>query len=158
MAEISMDAVRGQMLAVLKEAFEGPSQSWSYFTDHGVDGGLLGTLSGLNAARASRLWGGSSIAAHTHHAAFGLAASSAWIRGDRASRDWRESWQVSTVDDAAWAHLFEQLRHGYTDLRQAIESHAFSSVESVGGAVGAIAHAAYHLGAIRQKVAASRNA
>jgi hypothetical protein len=60
------------------------------------------------------------------------------------------------VDDAAWASLQEQLRRGYEDLRQAIPAHAASRVEAMGGAIGAIAHVAYHLGAIRQKVACSR--
>lgn len=60
------------------------------------------------------------------------------------------------MDDAAWARLQEELRSRYRDLREAFKSHAAGSVESLGATVGTIAHAAYHLGAIRQKVAASR--
>lgn len=150
-----MDVVIGQLVDVLREAFEGPPERWSYFTDTGADGGLLGTLAKLTAPEASRLWGGTSIAAHVHHVTFGLAASSAWIRGDRSPRDWQESWRISAVDDAAWSRMLDELRSGYKDLRQAIESHALSSVEAMGGAIGAIAHVAYHLGAIRQKVAYS---
>jgi hypothetical protein len=35
MAEIGMDVVLGQILGVLEEAFDGPRQRWSYFTDSG---------------------------------------------------------------------------------------------------------------------------
>jgi hypothetical protein len=140
MAGISMDVVIGQLVGVLREGFEG----------------LLGTLARLTAAEASRPVGGSSVAAHAHHVVFGLAASAAWVRGDRSPSNWQESWGAGTVDDAAWARLQEQLRGGYQELRQAIESHAASSLEAMGGAVGALTHVAYHLGAIRQKIAFGR--
>jgi hypothetical protein len=148
-----MDPVTGQLMAVLQEGFEGPRDRWSYFTDHGVDAGLFGTLARITPVDASRLAGGTSIAAHVHHLTFGLHASSAWIRGERASRDWHESWRVVTVDPAAWEEMLADLRRGYDDLKQAIEGHAASSVDATGGAIGAVAHLAYHLGAIRQKVA-----
>jgi hypothetical protein len=154
--EISTETVIGQLRAVLKEGFEGPKNQWSYFTEAEPESGLFGTLAKLSAAEASRPWGGTTIAAHTHHVAFGLEASSAWIQGDREPRDWPASWSVTTVDDAAWASLQEELRSRYQDLREAFKSHAADSIESLGAAVGAIAHVAYHLGAIRQKVAASR--
>lgn len=156
MPTVSTDVAIEQLLAVLSEAFEGPKQSWSYFTDKGAESGLLGALSHLNAAGASKVWGGTTIAAHAHHVRFGLAASAAWIAGDRSSRDWQQSWSVSTVDEAAWKALREQLRTGHEDLRKTIAAHAAENVESIGGALAAVAHAAYHLGAIRQKIAAGR--
>lgn len=152
MAEISMDAVIEQLLGVLDEAFAGPPEAWSYFTDNSPDAGLLGTLATLSAAEASRPWGGTTIAAHVNHILFGLAASSAWIRGDRDPRNWQESWRVRAVDDAAWSRMLEELRRAYEDLRQAIQTHSSSSVEAMGEAIGAIAHVGYHLGAIRQKI------
>jgi hypothetical protein len=60
------------------------------------------------------------------------------------------------VDEPAWRRLREELRGRYGSLRNAIESHSRENLEAFGGAVGALAHAAYHLGAIRQKVAWSR--
>jgi hypothetical protein len=156
MPTISTDAAIEQLLAVLAEAFEGPQQKWSYFTDQGAESGLFGTLVALNATTASRVWGGTTIAAHVHHAAFGLAASASWIAGDRSSRDWQESWRVITVTDAEWRSLQGRLRDNYDRLRKAIASHASANEESIGGAIGAVAHAAYHLGAIRQKAALSR--
>ncbi len=111
---------------------------------------------GMNAAAASRVWGGTSIAAHARHVSIALDAAADWIRGDHSLRNWPESWSVSTVDDSAWHRLQEQLRSRYEELRRAIRSHAAFSGESLGTSIGAVAHAAYHLGAIRQKVAASR--
>ena len=158
MPTISTDGVIKQLLAVLAEAFDGPAQEWSYFTDRGAESGLLGTLMHLSAADASHIWSGSTIAAHANHLRFALAASAAWIAGDRTSRDWSESWSMSVVDEKAWRRLQEEIRSGHRDLRRAIESHAASGTEAMGGALAAAAHSAYHLGAIRQKVVAARSA
>jgi hypothetical protein len=146
-----------QLRGVLKEAFEGPQASWSYFVDSRAGTGMFGTIEALGAAQASQPSGAgdSTIAAHVHHVCFALAEASAWIRGDHDPRDWSESWRVKTVDDQAWAELRARLRREYEDLLRAIESHALSSETAFGGAVGVIAHVGYHLGAIRQKVASS---
>lgn len=152
---VSSVEVTGQLVAVLKEALDGAEQ-WSYFTDHGEDAGLIGTLTKLSAAEASESIGGTSIASHVHHTVFGFRASTAWIKGDRSNRDWQESWRISVVDSAGWQRLQEELRRSYQDLRQAIEQHAETDVLALGGAIGAIAHVAYHLGAIKQKIAFGR--
>lgn len=156
MPEISTELVIGQLLAVLREGFEGPPERWSYFTDQGPEAGLFGSLGKLDAAAASRSTGGSTIAAHVHHLVFSLDASSSWIRGERIRRNWKESWAVSEVDEEEWRRLTERLRAGYQELRQTMETHSVDSLEAFGGAVGAVAHAAYHLGAIRQKVLVGR--
>jgi hypothetical protein len=155
MAEVTVHEAIGQLLAVLREAFEG-AERWSYFTDHGADAGLFGTLAKVTAAAASEPRAGSSIAAHAHHVLFSLDASAAWIRGDRSPKDWPSSWAVRMVDDAGWARLQEQIRGKYEDLRRVIEAHSASGVEALGGTVGVVAHMAYHLGAIRQKAALGR--
>lgn len=157
MPEITPNIVIGQLLAVLREALEGPPERWSYFTNNRPDAGMFGTLAPINAADASRPLAGTSIAAHTHHVMWGMGATSAWIRGDRSRRNWKESWQVSTVDETAWKRLLDDLRQRYEELRQTTASHAMSGEEAFGGAIAAIAHVAYHLGAIRQKLAALRS-
>ena len=87
-----------------------------------------------------------------YHTVFAMDASAGWIRGDRARLDWKSSWSVKEVDPAAWTALNARLRASYKALRSAIEDKGRVSEESIGGAVGAAAHAAYHLGAIRQKL------
>jgi hypothetical protein len=156
MAAVTLDTAVEQLLAVLGEGFEGPPEKWSYFVDNDATAGYSGTLAKVSAAEASHPIGGSTIAAHVHHMIFALEASSAWIRGDRASRNWGESWRGTTVSEKEWAELRAKLQAGYADLGRAIASHARESEEAIGGAIGALAHAAYHLGAIRQKIVCAR--
>lgn len=155
MAAVSTDTAIEQLLAVLSEAFDGPKESWSYFTDSGAQAGFFGSLVGVSAGDASRTWGGTTLAAHVRHVEFSVGASAAWIRGDRSSKNWSESWSVSVVDDAAWKRLQQGLRSAYADLCEAIRARGAADVESLGGVVAAVAHCAYHLGAVRQKLAAS---
>jgi hypothetical protein len=155
MAEIrTSDAVR-QLVTVLREAFEGPQADWTYFIDNKPGAGVLGTLERLSPEQASKAMGaaGTTIAGHAHHVAFAAAAASAYIRGDRSNVDWDQSWTVKAVDGAQWSALRQRLRRDYEELVRAVESSALASDEAFGGAVGAVAHAAYHLGAIRQKAA-----
>jgi len=152
--QLPITDVVGQLAAVLREGFEGPPGSSSYFTDSRRNTGLFGTLDPITAEQASTPFAGSTIVAHVHHLVFSLEASSAWIRGDHSLRDWGSSWRVSKADDAGWAKLRDNLRRGHADLQKAIDEHAADGVDAVGGAVAVVAHVAYHLGAIRQKTAA----
>ena len=140
-----------QLLAVLAEGFEGPKHDLTYFLDSGPDAGLRNTLAALSAEEASRERGGNSVAAHAHHILFSFEAFGAWIRGDRNLRDWSQSWSVSTVDDASWRKLQEDLGREYTSLREAVRG--AEGDDALRGAVAAVTHLAYHIGAIRQKLA-----
>ena len=145
-----------QLLSVLAEGFEGPRQSLTYFLDTGPDAGLRNTLAGLSAAEASKAWGGNSVAAQAHHVLFSFEAFGAFVRGDRNSRDWNESWRVSEVGEAQWKKLQEDLEREYRSLREAIR--AAEGDETIRGALAAVTHLAYHIGAIRQKLVALRGA
>jgi hypothetical protein len=164
MAEVRMPEsigaglLREQLLAVLRETLEGPAESWSYFIDARPDAALFGALAGLSAADASQPWAGTTIAAHAHHVAFGMADATRWIEGDHTLQDWAESWRVSSVSEPEWARLQARLRDEYARLRDAIASRGTSSEPALAGALGAIAHLVYHLGAIQQKRAALRAA
>ena len=139
---------------LLGEAYEGaPSQSW--FSDHGANSGLFATLTSISATDASRtlVSGGSSIAGHIHHLRWSLAMSNALMRGEQPSRDWAESWTVSSVDDAAWLELQQALRLEYETLQTQLEQGFDPSNPMMTTAgIAFVAHAAYHLGAIRQMV------
>jgi len=82
-----------------------------------------------------------------------LALSTRGLRGESASRDRRQSWTVHVVDEAAWAALRTGLRRAYESLLVAVETHPAWDEDALGVAIGAIAHTAYHLGAIRQRLA-----
>ncbi len=147
-------AVR-QLVAVLQEAFEGTNRGWSYFTD-GPPAGFVGSLESLSAEEASQPVAGSSVAAHVYHVNFAMDAYRDWIRGDRTRRDWAESWRVQTVDAEGWQRLLQDMRRAHLELREAIQVGATSSEEAFGAAVASVAHCAYHLGAVRQKLAVFR--
>ena len=157
MARIEIDGAVHQILAVLKETFEGAAEDWTYFTDHGSDISYSQMLPKINAADASRKIGGTTIASHVHHIVFSLNEASSFIQGDTSPRDWKQSWQVDTVDESSWSALLNNLGKGYSDLQKAIQTNATDSIESFGAVAGFLAHSAYHLGAIRQKVWLLRN-
>ena len=151
------DTATRQLYAALREGFEGPKESVSYYLDGGPDAGLRRTLASLSAEEASRDLGGNSVAAHAHHILFSFDAFGAYIAGDPTQRDWNESWAVNTVDAAQWEALQTKLADRYTALRVQLKTLP-DDPKAVGAAVAAVAHLAYHIGAIRQKIVASRAA
>jgi hypothetical protein len=96
--------------------------------------------------------GGSSVAQHVKHAAFSARASASFLRGEQLTHDWDSSWQIGALDEAAWQTLQQELYAALAELRTAVAAHAGDSAQSASEAVGAAAHQAYHLGAIRQKL------
>jgi hypothetical protein len=143
---------------MLREAFEGPPGPWTYFTDTAAGTGVFGTVAELSATQASQPGGPgrTTIAGHIHHISASLALTTRELRGESVSRDRTHSWTVSVVDDAAWDALRAELRREYESLWVAVEMRAVWDEDTVGTAFGALAHTAYHLGAIRQRLAPSR--
>ena len=144
----------GLMTRLLREAFVGPPGPWTYFTDTTPGTGLLGTIGELTANEVSVPGGPgrTTIAGHVHHVGSSLELTRKELRGEPSSRDRSQSWTVSGVDDAAWTALRERVTHEYEKLLAAIMAHSDWDEEAVGVAMGAVAHAAYHLGAIRQRL------
>jgi len=143
------------LIRMLREAFEGPPGPWTYFTDTSPGTGAFGTINGLSAIQASEPGGPgrTTIAGHVNHLSSSLALSTLGLRGQPTSRDRARSWTVTTVDDRGWADLQTRLRREYDSLVVAVETHAVWDEDALGAAFGAIAHTAYHLGAIRQRLA-----
>lgn len=56
-------------------------KAWSYYADNSPEAGIFGIIAKVTAREASATIGGTSIAAHVHHAAFALDASAAWMSG-----------------------------------------------------------------------------
>jgi hypothetical protein len=145
----------GLLTRMLREAFEGPPGPWTYFIDTSRGTGVFGTIDGLSPVEASQVGGpaGSTIAGHVHHLSSSLALSTGALRGESTTRDRSRTWTVAAVDDAGWAALRTRLRREYENLVIAVETHATWDEDALGVAFGAIAHTAYHLGAIRQRLA-----
>jgi hypothetical protein len=141
---------------MLREAFEGPPGPWTYFTDTTPGTGLLGTIGEVNADQASKVGGPgrTTIAGHVNHLTSSVALSTRELRGESVSRDRSRSWTVSTVDEDEWAGLRARVREEYERLLSAVKTHSPWDEDALGVAMGAVAHAAYHLGAIRQRLQA----
>ncbi len=146
------------VLTLLKETFEGPSGPSTYYIDNDPRAGLFGAIDALSPSEASRAARAlaPSIAAHVHHVAFHAEMSSAWMRGDRRERDWKRSWSVQEVDAKEWDAERRAVRAEYEKLAGAIREVPAAVGEDLPTTLGALAHAAYHLGEIRQRIADAR--
>lgn len=151
-AVISVADFRSALLESLEEAFESVH---GYFLDKGDS--LFETLAGISATEASQSLGPRSgnIAAKVNHIRFYLDAIAAnAAAGDYIPVDWESSWQVGEVNDAEWQDLIDRLRTAYEGLKAFATNHHEWNPMFIGGAFGIVAHTAYHLGEIRQALAA----
>ncbi len=144
-----LDIIRG----LLNEAYEGVETGKPvWFSDPGT--GLFTTLERVSAQQASRALykGGSTIAAHSEHLRWSLALTNAFARGEPPAQiHWSESWSVKKVDDAAWKDLKNRLTLEFHTVRSTLPPQPdLTNPMFVSSAVGMVAHAAYHLAAIRQ--------
>lgn len=149
-------------LTVLKEVVEGgtPGQGTAFLDGTNADGsgnhGLLATLGRLSAAQASDPTALElSVVAHAAHLAYHIEVVVLWENGERGPFDWKGSFMPGTVDDAGWTQLQARVQAAYTALLEVARLKADWDDEeegAAGGVAGALAHVAYHLGAIRQLV------
>ena len=153
MGNAHWDKVQQQLLNLIDEAIHGPPEGFAYFSDRGDRAGLIRLLESLDASSASETVGHTSVAAHVNHLVFSLAASTDFLEGQGRRVNWSESWTVQVVTSDAWSKLIADLTSGIDHLKSAIETTFGQSDRTIGAALGAVAHLAYHIGAIRQKVA-----
>jgi hypothetical protein len=161
MQTLPRGVVMGGLGTILTEAYEGPpNPRETWFVNNAADAGLFPTLDALSADEASRspAPGRSTVAAHAGHLRFSLEVSRRWVTGDRGPFDWHQSWAVSAVDDAAWAELRAGLREECRAFRRALDESGELDENTFTGIIGGVAHAAYHLGAIKQMLLELRGA
>ena len=136
---------------MLTEIFDGPPGQEAYLHNPG-DPGLLRQLDTIGASAASKrpMPGKTTIAAHIDHVRFGLSILNRWAAGEAnpwAGADWNASWQRTTVTEDQWRALRDRLRHEAEKWRKVVDM-------SAAAALSTAAHTAYHVGAIRQILAA----
>ena len=134
----------------MRETFEGglPGQGTAYL-DHGS--GIRSTLSSLTAEQASRRFDGHpSIASHVRHMNFQLRVTAEWIQGDHSRRDWAASFEPQVATEKEWAALQRDLEGSRAEFIRVLEGLSPERFVEEGAGLGAVAHLAYHLGAIRQ--------
>jgi hypothetical protein len=131
----------------------------TYVLNQGDDG-LLASLDRLSAEAASATHaGGASIAAHVDHLRYGFSLLNRWADGSPPpwpDMDWTASWRRTTVSDAEWRSLRDELRRETARWAEVLVSPRVASVIGVGWMTGSVAHLAYHVGAIRQIDRATR--
>jgi DinB family protein len=161
MEALPRDVVLKVVKAVLAEGYEGPRDPCgTWFVNNSPDAGLFATLDALPADEASRAPGAgrTSVAAHAGHLRVSLEVSRRWVAGERGPFDWERSWAVREVDEAAWAELRAGIRQEYAAFRLALDEAKELDFLTLGGILGSMAHAAYHLGAVKQMVLELRGA
>jgi hypothetical protein len=146
------------LVNMLTEIFDGPPGQEAFVLNPG-DLGLLRQLDTIDAAAASQrpMPGKTTIAAHVDHVCFGLAILNRWASGEAnpwAGADWNASWQRTTVSEEQW----QTLKGGLADEAEKWRKHVASRTNwddlAAAAALSTAAHTAYHLGAIRQILAA----
>ncbi|MCC5830407.1 MAG: DinB family protein [Phycisphaeraceae bacterium] len=134
------------------EAYRGPGDGYSWFTNHGPDAGLFGLIETLTAAQASQsvVPDGRSIAAHIEHLRWSLALINEVMRGGAWNPDWAASWSVQAVDDNAWNALKLAMRDEFDRLHEALAGQVdVSDPMTLKGLIALAPHAAHHLGTVR---------
>ncbi len=155
---IAVEEFRRSTQALWKEIFEPTGDGPHWILDTGTS--LFETLSDISAAEASIPVSkqSSNLAAQVNHTSYYIEALLEGIATNfQAKADWDGSWQVGAVDDAQWQALIDKLHANYDWFTQLATENDLWNEDYVGGAMAMIAHAAYHLGEIRQGIGVIRN-
>jgi hypothetical protein len=141
------------LLVMLAEAFGVGETPNGYFLDTGQSG-LMGTINALSAqtASAARTPEEATIAAHCGHILFLLRFFAAFERGETPEADWPGSWQTRVVDERDWDELRRDLQGEYDNLVARLRQRETWPDEAFGASLMLLAHCAYHVGEIRQRL------
>jgi hypothetical protein len=145
---------------LLVELFDGPPGQEAFMLNPG-DSGMLRELDSIDAKTASArpMPGRTTIAAHVDHVHYGFSLMNRWIAGEEnpwATADWEASWKRGQVTEAEWESLRARLRQEVQSWQRAVGGKENWDGMSAAGAIASVAHSAYHVGAIRQILAASK--
>ena len=146
--------LRSATATLLTEICDGPpdpKRTWVVSNEAGS--GVLGTVAKLSVAQATHRPPGVTrcVAEHVAHLVFALRTSLRYAQGDMSPANWDSSWEIGKLDEAGWKSLQAALRQAHQDLLAwNVPDEAFGNFDVVCGYCGTVAHAAYHLGAIRQ--------
>jgi hypothetical protein len=139
-----------EVFNLLDETFE---NHHGIYLDNGNS--LFETLEGIRADEASRPVGGkcASIAAQVAHVTFYLEVLERYFQTHDDSRvDWGEIWRTTReVTPEEWASMKRRLVDTHQRVLAMLRKlDNWNEETAIGGALGLVAHTAYHLGEIRQ--------
>ncbi len=149
MTAINSEHLVKALVALLDETFDNVQ---GYYLDKNTS--LFETLAGISAEKASIPVGGNcaTLAAQVKHTAFYLDVVNNSVRDPNYPKaDWGEIWRtVNAVSPDEWAAIQAELRASYNQILDLLKTTPNWGEDEIGGAIGVIAHTAYHLGEIRQ--------
>lgn len=148
---INTAAFKASLANHLAEAFGVAATPHGFFLDTGQSG-LLGTIKQIDAVTASTPFpaDAETIAAHCGHVRWLLTFFAAHERGETPPPDWAASWQVQTVDAAAWAALRQEITATYTYLIERLQARTDWHEVAVSAWLMLLAHISYHVGVIHK--------
>jgi hypothetical protein len=143
---------KAALATLFKEVFDGipPGESGTWFVQ-GKEG-IFDAVRSLTPEQASMKVEGqpSSIGAHAHHLTYYLSLFNADLREEKVDGDWPGSWKKQEFDEASWAEEARTMQSEFEFAKAWYESgQDFRDQERATYAAANLAHAAYHLGAIR---------
>jgi hypothetical protein len=140
------------LITLFREVFEGiPKGADGTWFVQGKEG-IFDVLKTVDAERASRQATpeSSSIGAHVRHLCYYLSFLNISARGESADADWAGSWSKQSFTPSEWADLAVELHKEYDDALRYLESRPeFKNQDNLTYALAQLAHAAFHLGALR---------
>jgi hypothetical protein len=155
MNEIPISMLTESIITLLTEAYPGPpDHTATWFIDNDPDSGILGILRDVTPEEASKSVdstsnSGTTIASHTEHLHWSLAnMNRAMNGGDFGS--WSESWNLKEANAAEWDRLRNDLQNEFETLCIGLRNQTEIEPQYLTGGLALVAHAAYHLGNIRQ--------
>jgi hypothetical protein len=155
MKDIPASMLTESIVTLLTEAYPGPPDpSITWFIDNEPDSGILGILRDVTAEEASRSVDGTgnpgtTIASHAEHLHWSLANMNRAMSGGEFG-SWSESWNLKEADAAEWDRLRGELQREFEILCVGLRSQTEIDPQYLTGGLALVAHAAYHLGNIRQ--------
>jgi hypothetical protein len=156
---IAVADFRNAFLAVWNEIFAlDDSGGPTMLLDRGAS--MFQTLAEISAVEASIPVSNqsASLAAQVNHTTFYIQALRDGIASNwEPKADWDDSWKVEAVDDAEWQALIDKLRAEYEWVKGLATQAQEWNEDYIGGAFALAAHAAYHLGEIRQGIGVIRS-
>src|SRR5262245_15391588 len=140
MADVPLSTFTENLLTILKETFEGPSDAGSMYLEKGT--GLLPTLDAVTAEAASHMpsVGRPTIAAHASHLAFYACVVNDSLRGYERQVDWPSSWRPQQVGESEWEALKANVRREYRSLLATLENLVSWGEQEVGDGMAVLAH------------------
>lgn len=157
MSTLPIATLTHSIVELLKEAYDGPpdANSPTWFNDNDPNAGIFGQITPVTAVQASKSAdgtgnSGTTVASHVEHLRWSLANANGAMRGEMYQSNWKESWNVTVVDEGEWDRLRDQLRDEYHTICVVIEKQETLESDYLNGLLALIPHAAYHLATIRQ--------